>query len=106
MKHILGRYEKSANEFFAYSQENEKALYDLELKEMSKITRNILGVIDYEGVKLQREKNFKILHSEFGEKNTLNIRVPVGPYAYPLYCENATEIRKALAQKIKEVKAK
>ena len=99
MMHILGRYEQTASEFFSYSQENERTFYNLELKKMSKITHNVLGAIAYESVRLQRENNFKVLHTELGEKNKLNIKIPVGPYAYPLYCENATEIRKVLVKK-------
>ncbi len=67
------------------------------LKHMSRLTHNILGAIDYASVAEARNTNFEYLHDNLGRTNTLTIRMPCGPYAYPYYVENGSEVRKRLA---------
>lgn len=100
MEFLLGRFERSASEFYsAYAKNNE--LFETEpIKRMSKLTDNLLHAIDYENVKKQREENFRILHNAFENVNKLNLTVPEGAFMYPLYIENGAEIRREL-QKIK-----
>lgn len=99
MRHILGRFEGMANKYYEDFKTNEASFADLELREMSGLTHNILGAIDYDAVKARREQNFALLHERLGGKNRLRIRIPSGPFAYPLYCKNGMEIKKRLAQK-------
>lgn len=101
MKHVLGRYEHSGSEFYGDFQANDESFYELSLLEMSKLTRNILRAVDYEAVKTRREANYAALEAALGHRNRLPKVAVAGPYAYPFYCENGMEIKKALAaQKI------
>ena len=100
MKHVLGRFEgKSASDYYGDFRENDDAFESLELREMSKLTRNIMGAVDYSRVKKAREENFAVLHSMLESQNKLSLKLPEGPYVYPFYCENGMEIKKALAAK-------
>lgn len=99
LKHILGRYEGNASEFYSDYQTNEQKFYSFKLKKMSKLTQNILGAIDYPCVVKKRNENFKYLHSIFSAENKLNISIPNGPFAYPFYSESAELIRDELKKK-------
>lgn len=98
MTHILGRLEQSGSEFYKDFQNNDERFYELELKLMSPITRNILKGIDYQKVISKRNENFALLDSELGEFNKLKAVFDNGPYCYPFYCENGMEIKKKLAE--------
>lgn len=100
MKHILGRYEgDSASDYYADFKNNDYSFKELPLRNMSKLTHNILGAINYENAKNKREENFKYLFSQLQKSNRLKISCPVGPYAYPFYCEKGMKVKKALADK-------
>ena len=100
MKHVLGRFEgKSASDFYGDFRKNDDAFEGLELREMSRLTRNIMGAADYGRVQKAREENFACLHKLLGEENGMTVRLPEGPYVYPFYCKNGMEIKKALAAK-------
>ena len=99
MTHILGRLEVSGSAFYGDFQKNDELFYDLPLREMSALTRNILRGVDYDAVRRARNANFAYLAEAFGEKNPLRPTAPDGPYAYPFYCENGVMIRKKLAEK-------
>lgn len=97
MKHILGRYEHSATEFYDSFQKNDESFYDLELKSMSKLTHNLLKNIDYRFVKKIREQNFKFLDNALSKKNFLKLKRPKGPYCYPFLCKDGSKLRNQLA---------
>lgn len=99
MKHILGRYEGCASDFYTDFKENDSKFKILPLRHMSKLTKNILSAIDYSNVKRKREENYCYLHSELSESNGLNLKMIEGPYAYPFYFENGMIIKKRLAEK-------
>lgn len=97
--YLLGRFEGKASDYFnEYHEVNE--VFDLEpLKSMSRLTRNIMGAVDYEKVRQIRNRNFAYLHSRLGQSNSLELSSRDGAFAYPFYCENGVEIRKLLAKK-------
>lgn len=96
MRFLLGRFERSAEEFYAEYVEN-NALFDYEpIKRMSKLTENLLHGIDYEKVRNARTENFKYLNDNLSSVNRLKLNVPDGAFMYPLYLENGTEVRKRL----------
>ena len=101
MKHVLGRYEASASEYYADFSENEKMYRELPLMGMSKLTHNLLRAIDYEAVKARREENFAYLHENLADTNRLKVRVVNGPYMYPFLTsyDDGARIRKALQAK-------
>lgn len=100
MKHILGRFEGKASDYYIEFKKNDETFKELPIKSMSKLTRNILGAIDYEKVIETRNRNFEYLHNRLRNKNILDIKLPYGPFAYPYYVENGIEIRKRLAKNI------
>ena len=98
MKHLLGRYECTAFEYYTDFQRNEISLGEEPLKKMSKITTNILGAIDYQKVKLFRNRNYAYIESRLKEINKLKIVAPDGAFTYPFYVENGIKLRKELAE--------
>lgn len=99
MVHILGRFEGVASDYYNIFQENDISFMSEPLKNMSKLTRNILGAIDYEKVRYTRNENYGYLEGKLKEKNKLKITVPDGAFAYPFYVKNGIEIRKELSKK-------
>lgn len=98
MKHLLGRFEETASKYYKYFQKNDETFQELELKQMSDLTHNILGAIDYENIKNKRKRNYKILENKFKEINGIELKEQEIPFCYPLYLENAVEIKKKLAE--------
>lgn len=99
MRFLLGRFERTASEFYAeYAKNND--LFDREgIKYMSKLTENLLRSIDYEEVKQKRTENFDYLNKNLKDINKLNLTVPDGAFMYPFYIENGGKIRKKLQEK-------
>lgn len=101
MHFLLGRFERSASEFYAEYAANNELFYNEDIKRMSKLTENLLRGIDYERIKEKRTQNFKYLHESLKKLNRLELTIPEGAFMYPLYIENGAEIRKKLqAQRI------
>ncbi len=98
MHYLLGRFERSASEFYDEYLQNEKCFNDGAIKAMSKLTRNLLHGIDYEQVSLRRTENFCTLDDAFNKINVLSLRTPQGAFAYPLFVENGLEIRRKLIE--------
>ena len=94
MRFLLGRFERTAAEFYSEYVANNDMFENEPIKKMSKLTDNLLRGIQYEKVKRIRTENFKLLHTEFSDVNKLAVTVPNGAFMYPLYIENGVEIRK------------
>ena len=96
MDFLLGRFERTASEFYSkYVLNND--LFDNEpIRQMSPLTENIMASIEYERIKVQRTNNFSYLHDTLKNINKLDLFVPEGAFAYPLYIKNGSEIRKKL----------
>ncbi len=96
MHFLLGRYERTASEFYSeYSANN--ALFAAEpIKRISKLTNNLLHGIDYSFVQAVREENYRFLHEWLGGINSLKLNDRPGTFMYPLLLENGAEIRKRL----------
>lgn len=100
MIYVLGRFEETASEFYALSQENNNLFSRQPAKAMSKITSNLLKAIDYEKVQSVRFHNWEVLSHGLHSSNKLNLGKPTSaPFMYPLYLDNADGIREKLAQK-------
>lgn len=99
MHFLLGRFERTASEFYNEYSTNNHLFANEPIKRMSKLTDNLLHGIDYEFVKQRRTDNFKIYHDLLGVMNELDIRMVDGAFAYPLMIENGVEIRKVLQQR-------
>lgn len=97
MKHILGRFEnESASAFYPLFKSSEEDFLDTPVKQMSKLTKNIMTVVDYEEISKKRNENWQILDLYLGPENQLELIRPFGPYMYPFMCENGAEIRSDL----------
>lgn len=99
MHFLLGRYERTASEFYSEYVDNNERFWNEELKLMSKLTENLLHAIDYDFVKDRRTENFRYLHEQLKGINKLKLTIPKGAFMYPLYIENGAEIRKKLQAK-------
>lgn len=97
MRHILGRYEGQASRYYDDFKINDESFSNLPLKIMSKLTRNILGAIDYEKVINTRNSNFRYLSDKLTRSNPIQIIMPEGPFCYPYYIENGIEIRRRMS---------
>lgn len=101
MRHLLGRFERTASEFYEDYVEGEKSFESEPLKRMSRLTENLLHGIDYDAVKNIRMNNFGYLDRQLVSINRLALLKPDGAFMYPLYLSNGAAIRKKLhAQKI------
>ncbi len=99
MRHILGRYEHCASDFYADFKQNDHTFTELPLRTMSKLTHNLMRAIDYDASRERRNANYKQLEAALGQHNRLQLTAPDGPYCYPFYCENGMAVKKQLAQK-------
>lgn len=98
MGYLMGRFERTASEFYAESADNNDRFEGQSVKRMSKLTENILHGIDYIYIKERREENYNYLHEFFKERNRLNLVSPPGPYAYPLLVSDTNGVRQQLAR--------
>jgi hypothetical protein len=99
MEHILGRFEGVGSEYYQSFHKNDEVIDREPLKRMSRLTKNLLGAIDYEEARRTRNKNFSYLNNRLKESNGIQPVAPDGPFAYPFYVENGIELRKQLASK-------
>lgn len=96
MEFLLGRFEKTANEFYPQYVANNEMFEAEPIKRMSALTENMMRSLDYERIKNTRTENFAYLHEHLGSLNKLRPEIREGAFAYPLLLENGAEIRKAL----------
>lgn len=101
IRSLLGRFERSASEFYDEHVKNENIFGSEPIKRMSRLTENLLHAINYKIVEQQRTRNFALLHKELSTVNKLVLRIPKGAFMYPLYIPKGAELRKSLiAEKI------
>lgn len=96
MHFLLGRYERTANEFYDEYVQNNELFINEPIKRMSKLTENLLHAIDYDMIKKIRTRNFEFLHNQLKNVNQLNLNVPEGAFMYPLYIDDGDNIRRKL----------
>ena len=99
MHFLLGRYERSAQEFYQEYVDNNHFFQEEPIKRMSKLTENLLHGLDYNVIKKKRTENFAYLHERLADSNRLKLIVPDGAFMYPYYVENGFELRKKLQAK-------
>lgn len=96
MHFLLGRYERSANEFYSEYVANNKRFETEPVKKMSRLTENFLRGINYENVARKRQQNFEFLDAELGSMNELSLKSVYGAFMYPLLMKDGAAIRKVL----------
>ena len=101
MNFLLGRFERTASEFYGEYVANNEYFSNKPVKKMSKLTKNLLHALDYDFICNRRTKNFIQLHDAFININKLSLKVPNGAFAYPLLIDDGAKMRKQLiSQKI------
>lgn len=87
---LFGRIDKNASTFYNDYQKAEQTLINQPIKQMSKLTQNILSSVDYENVNKKRKENFKYLHKKLGNINLVNIQNDLDfvPFVYPLMVDD------------------
>lgn len=99
LHYVMGRFERTASEFYKECV-SENAKFKTEpIKRMSKLTENILCGIDYDFVSKRRRENFEFLHKNFESINPLKLRVVDGAFLYPLWLKNGAEVRKKMIER-------
>lgn len=96
MRYLLGRCERSANEFYEDYVVNNKFFATEPIKYMSRLTENLLHGIDYDAVAKRRQENFDFLNEAFKNTNELKLKSTYGAFMYPLLIQNGAMVRKAL----------
>lgn len=99
MRYLLGRYERTASEFYSEYVANNMLLANEPIKRMSKLTDNLLHGIDYNRIKNIRTSNYEYLYHYFGKYNQLSLRKIEGAFAYPLLLHKGALIRKELLKR-------
>ena len=97
MNYLLGRFERTATEFYNEYKNNDLYLARSPLKKMSKLTNNLLHGIDYDRVKKVRTDNYNYLYEKLERFNQLRLRKIEGAFCYPfLYKRDGDGLRKYL----------
>lgn len=96
---LLGRYEKSGAAYYGCYQNQCMAFRMEPLKRMSRLTHNLLRGIDYDWVRERRNRNYRQLHSMLGKSGAIAPEYVDGAFAYPFWCPQGQEVRRALAEK-------
>lgn len=98
MHHLMGRYERTATEFYSENADNNKRFQYSPILGMSRLSENLLHSFDYEEIKNRRSDNFAYLHGRLAKYNQLELRMVQGAFAYPLMIENGSALKKFLIQ--------
>lgn len=99
-EHLLGRADKGAEEFYTVFKNNDEALNNQPIKQMSKLTQKLLSGIDYDTIAAIRRQNFDILHSHLKEINKLKVNIELGavPMTYPLMVSDGEQLKQKFIQ--------
>lgn len=98
MRHLLGRFEKSASDFYSEAQNNNALFADRPVCKMSHITENILRSLDYGLIAKRREANYEYLEERLASISSLRLDMPTGPFAYPYEVDDGLELKRRLAE--------
>lgn len=99
MRHVLGRYEGDAQTYYKDFKDNSFLFREEPLKAMSRLTRNILGAIDYDEVIKSRNTNFDYLKKALESYNMMPVSKPEVAFGYPFYVKNGISFRQKMALK-------
>lgn len=96
MHFLLGRFERSANEFYGEYVANNRLFTAEPVKRMSRLTENLLRGIDYEVAAKRRQENFEFLNAELWSINEFKPKSVYGAFMYPLLIQDGAAVRKEL----------
>ncbi len=100
--HLLKRIEHGAGIAYNDFKTNDSSLIGQPILQMSKLTKALLGNIDYENVKKIRRENFKALHRQLSDFNQLKIKLDndAVPMVYPFWSNNLNLRQLLIANKV------
>lgn len=97
MHFLLGRFERTASEFYAEYAANNDFFDNEPVKQMSRLTENLLRGVDYPEAEIRRKDNFAFLHRALGAYNQLELAV-TGTFMYPFLLPGGATLRRKLQQ--------
>ena len=102
MSHLLKAVDLHIEAGYSDYVRNNDVLIDNEIKEMSRLTDNLLAAVDYERCALKRKENFNFLHEQFSDINEFQLDCSDTdvPMVYPLLLNQADLKARLIAQKI------
>lgn len=100
MNFLLGRFEAPASEFYREYSKNNELFSSEPIKQMSKLTKNLLRAIDYKEAKKKRSENFAFLHQQLSKRNRLTLPLIPGAYAYPFWYAKKEDCGAELRRKL------
>lgn len=97
-KHLLGRIDVGAEEFYNVFRKNDDELSGQPIKTMSNLTKKLLESINYRDIAEKRKQNFNYLNKKFKSINQLQFELENNsiPLVYPLLIEDGLRLKKEL----------
>jgi len=101
MSHLLKRYDLNARAGYDDFRDNDALLSSQPIRQMSKLTKSLMGNINYERSREKRNGNFAFLHEKLYKKNELVLPNSMdAPMVYPLLIKSEGLRKKLIDQKI------
>lgn len=98
MEYLVGRYEGGAEAYYKAYQQAEKHIAHTQLAKMSRISHNILRVLNYEEIAKRRWENYNHLKISLDELNQNCLPCHSAPFAYPFVTNKASYLREQLRE--------
>ncbi len=98
MGFVVGRFERTASEFYDLASANNALFSQEPAKAMSSLTENLLNAVDYSQVLMRRRRNWAHLAQRLEVSNLLGLSEPWGPFMYPYKVDDAGDVRSRLAR--------
>lgn len=99
MSHLLIRKDYDAEKGYGDFSINDSKLDEYNVEGMSKLTKALMGNIDYEYAKKRRLSNFSYLWENLRTEFPISMTNEDVPMVYPYYSKNGEELRKKLIEK-------
>lgn len=96
--HLLKRHDYGAQAAYQDFCENDNALEQYPLERMSKLTKALMGNIDYESARVQRLANFHYLQEHLSTAFPISMASDDVPLVFPLLVDNGDDLRNRLIQ--------
>lgn len=98
MTHLISRLTNAPEVAYQQYLEAERAISELPVQGMSRLTQRLLQTADYERARTGRARNACYLHDHLGEYNQLNLKIDdsVAPLCYPFLPRVKTASRSEL----------
>lgn len=94
--HLIGRYEQTATEYYSDFKKADESFDEEDLFYMSKLTKNLMGAIDYGNIYHKRRENYNYLRNRLKNYNELNLQDKELNFMFPFLSKHANELRDVL----------